>query len=103
MRAVVPEDKSAIQGLVPHHEALMEDLDLFFHRDPVSLDSDVHTILKKQIRYTVQCNTLFYESFYFFHPQDVQAFVAQVEGQIIGVLVIKNEQVIIFTLEMSNS
>ncbi|MCI4389610.1 hypothetical protein PGIGA_G00100130 [Pangasianodon gigas] len=57
VRVAVSEDKSAIQGLVPQHEALMEDLELFFHRDP-----------------------------------DVQAFVAQVEGQIIGVLVIKNEQ-----------
>lgn len=44
-----------------------------------------------------------YESFYFLLPQDFQAFVAQVEGQLIGVLVIKNEQVIIFALETSNS
>ncbi|XP_060772152.1 cilia- and flagella-associated protein 61 isoform X2 [Neoarius graeffei] len=57
VRVPVSEDKSEIQGLVPQHEALMEDLELFFHQDP-----------------------------------DVQAFVAQVEGQIIGVLVIKNEQ-----------
>ncbi|XP_058235653.1 cilia- and flagella-associated protein 61 [Hemibagrus wyckioides] len=57
VRGVVSEDKSAIQGLVPQHEALMEDLELFFHRDP-----------------------------------GIQAFVAQVEGQIIGVLVIKDEQ-----------
>ncbi|XP_017312261.1 cilia- and flagella-associated protein 61 isoform X2 [Ictalurus punctatus] len=57
VRAVVSEDKSAIQELVPQHEDLMEDLDLFLHQDP-----------------------------------DVQAFVAQVEDQIIGVLVIKNEQ-----------
>lgn len=40
-----------------------------------------------------------YKSFLFFHPQDVQAFVAQVEGQIIGVLVIKNEKVIIFAMK----
>lgn len=40
-----------------------------------------------------------FESLLFFHPQDVQAFVAQVKGQIIGVLVIKNEQVIIFALK----
>ncbi|KAF7690455.1 hypothetical protein HF521_012259 [Silurus meridionalis] len=57
VRVAGPEDKPAIQRLVPQHQALMEDLDLFFHLDP-----------------------------------DVQAFVAQVEGQIIGVLVIKNEQ-----------
>lgn len=40
-----------------------------------------------------------YECFVYFHPQDVQAFVAQVEGQIIGVLVIKNEQVSTVTLK----
>ncbi|KAK3516329.1 hypothetical protein QTP70_009382 [Hemibagrus guttatus] len=57
VRVVVSEDKSAIKGLVSQHEALMEDLELFFHRDP-----------------------------------GIQAFVAQVEGQIIGVLVIKDEQ-----------
>lgn len=38
-------------------------------------------------------------AFLYFHPQDVQAFVAQVEGQIIGVLVIKNEQVSTVTLK----
>ncbi|KAK2864232.1 hypothetical protein Q7C36_003386 [Tachysurus vachellii] len=57
VRVVVSEDKSAIQQLVPQHEALMEDLNLFFQRDP-----------------------------------GIQAFVAQVEGQIIGVLVIKDEK-----------
>lgn len=40
---MVSEDKSAIQELVPQHEDLMEDLDLFLHQDPVSLDSHVHT------------------------------------------------------------
>lgn len=43
MRVAVSEDKSAIQGLVPQHEALMEDLDLFFHQCPVSCDSRGHT------------------------------------------------------------
>lgn len=44
MRVPVSEDKSEIQGLVPQHEALMEDLELFFHQDPVSPHSHVHTL-----------------------------------------------------------
>lgn len=39
VRVAVSEDKSAVQDLVSQHEALMEDLDLFFHQGPVSLDS----------------------------------------------------------------
>ncbi|TSP57654.1 Cilia- and flagella-associated protein 61 [Bagarius yarrelli] len=57
VRVAVSEDKPAIQKLVPHHQTLLEDLDLFFQPD-----------------------------------LDIQTFVAQVEGQVIGVLVIKDEQ-----------
>ncbi|XP_053345413.1 cilia- and flagella-associated protein 61 [Clarias gariepinus] len=57
VRVAVPEDKSAIQELVPQHETLIKDLDLFFNQH-----------------------------------SDIQAFVAQAKGQVVGVLVMKNEQ-----------
>ncbi|KAI4888586.1 hypothetical protein NFI96_016449, partial [Prochilodus magdalenae] len=71
VRVPVCDDVAAIQRLVQNlnlHEALMEDLDTFFkaRRDPVRQ----------------QCHD----------GTPVQAFVAEAEGQVIGILIIRDEQ-----------